>query len=35
VWFAGLGYEFLSGPEIAPRFAGEERTDYCQPFPPG
>ncbi|MCK9277826.1 MAG: type I restriction endonuclease [Methanoculleus sp.] len=31
-WFAGLGYSILSGPEIAPGEAGEERTDYRQPF---
>ena len=31
-WFADLGYEILSGPEIAPGEAGEERTDYHQPF---
>jgi hypothetical protein len=33
-WFAGLGYLILSGPEIAPGEAGEERTDYRQPFLP-
>lgn len=32
--FAGLGYTVLSGPEIAPGEAGEERTDYHQPFLP-
>ena len=33
-WFAGLGYEILSGPEIAPGETGEERTVYRRPFLP-
>jgi len=31
-WFAGLGYDILSGPEIAPGEPAAERTDYHQPF---
>lgn len=31
-WFAGLGYQVLSGPEIAPGEPAAERTDYRQPF---
>jgi len=34
VWFAGLGYSVLSGPEIAPGEAAAERTDYRRPFLP-
>jgi len=30
--FAGLDYDILSGPEIAPGEPATERTDYHQPF---